>query len=97
MLISYMRVSSNKERQPVALQRDALIAAGVDPRHLHLEHSSGAHDDRPGLKAFLAEVREGDVLIVWKLDRLGRSLSHLIGCVALRMRQVTYCFSCDAP
>ncbi|MCH6319679.1 hypothetical protein MMU57_23340, partial [Escherichia coli] len=44
MLIGYMRVSSNDERQSVSLQRDALIAAGVDPRHLHQDHASGARD-----------------------------------------------------
>ncbi|EPF4424158.1 recombinase family protein [Escherichia coli] len=50
-----MRVSSNDERQSVSLQRDALIAAGVDPRHLHQDHASGARDNRPGLKSCLAE------------------------------------------
>lgn len=91
MLIGYMRVSSNDERQSVALQRDALITAGVDPRHLHQDHASGARDDRPGLKACLAELREGDVLIVWKLDRLGRSLSHLIRIVEdLKIRGVAF-------
>jgi len=78
MLIGYMRVSSSDERQSVALQRDALIAAGVDERHLHQDRASGARDDRPGLKICLGELRKGDVLVVWKLDRLGRSLSHLI-------------------
>ena len=78
MLIGYMRVSSADERQSVDLQRDALIAAGVDERHLHQDRASGARDDRPGLKACLADLRPGDVLVVWKLDRLGRSLSHLI-------------------
>ena len=51
MLIGYMRVSSADERQSVDLQRDALIAAGVDERHLHQDRASGARDDRPGLKA----------------------------------------------
>ena len=78
MLIGYMRVSSADERQSVDLQRDALIAAGVDERHLHQDRASSARDDRPGLKACLADLRPGDVLVVWKLDRLGRSLSHLI-------------------
>src|SRR3954468_24705518 len=77
MLIGYLRVSSADERQS-DLQRDALIAAGVDERHLHLDRASGARDDRPGVKACLADLRPGDVLVVWKLDRLGRSLSHLI-------------------
>ncbi|MGY3333428.1 DNA invertase Pin-like site-specific DNA recombinase [Mesorhizobium sp. USDA 4775] len=78
MLIGYMRVSSADERRSVDLQRDALIAAGVDERHLHHDKASGARDDRPGLKACMKELRSGDVLVVWKLDRLGRSLSHLI-------------------
>src|SRR3954469_4357611 len=75
MLIGYMRVS---ERQSVDLQRDALITAGVDERHLHQDRASGARDDRSGLRACLADLRPGDVLVVWKLDRLGRSLSPLI-------------------
>src|SRR3954463_11249835 len=79
MLIGYMRVSSADERQSVDLQRDALIA-GRRRRaaHLHQDRASGARDDRPGLKACLADLRPGDMLVVWKLDRLGRSLSHLI-------------------
>ncbi len=78
MLVGYMRVSTSDERQSVDLQRDALVAAGVDERHLHQDKASGARDDRPGLKACMDDLREGDVLIVWKLDRLGRSLAHLI-------------------
>lgn len=78
MLVGYMRVSTADERQSVDLQRDALLAAGVDERHLHQDRASGARDDRPGLAACLADLRAGDVLVVWKLDRLGRSLSHLI-------------------
>ncbi len=91
MLIGYMRVSSNDERQSVSLQLDALIAAGVDPRHLHQDHASGARDNRPGLKSCLAELREGDVLIVWKLDRLGRSLSHLLRIIEdLKIRGIAF-------
>ena len=63
MLIGYIRVSSADERQSVDLQRDALIAAGVDERHLHQDRASGARDDRPGLKACLADLRPGDVLV----------------------------------
>jgi DNA invertase Pin-like site-specific DNA recombinase len=63
------------------LQRDALLAAGVDPRHLFEDHASGAKDDRTGLADALSFVRPGDVLVVWKLDRLGRSLSHLLAIV----------------
>ncbi len=78
MLIGYMRVSTTDDRQSTDLQRDALLAAGVDERHLHVDRASGAKDDRPGLKACLAALTAGDTLIVWKLDRLGRSLPHLL-------------------
>ena len=77
MLIGYMRVSSDGERQVVDLQRDALLAAGVDARHLYEDHASGSRDDRPGLAEALAFLQPGDCLVVWKLDRLGRSLPHL--------------------
>jgi len=91
MLIGYMRVSSADDRQSVDLQRDALVNAGVDDRHLHHDKASGAHDDRPGLKACLGELRQGDVLVVWKLDRLGRSLPHLLTIVTeLRKRGVAF-------
>lgn len=78
MLVGYMRVSSDGERQSTDLQRDALLAAGIDQRHLFQDHASGALDDRPGLKDALAFVQPGDCLVVWKLDRLGRSLTHLL-------------------
>jgi DNA invertase Pin-like site-specific DNA recombinase len=78
MLVGYMRTSAADERQSVDLQRDALIAAGVDERHLYQDKASGARDDRPGLKACLEFLHSGDVLVVWKIDRLGRSLSHMI-------------------
>lgn len=78
MLVGYARVSTTDDRQSTDLQRDALVAAGVDPRHIHEDRASGARDDRPGLNACIEFLREGDVLVVWKLDRLGRSLGHLI-------------------
>lgn len=82
MLVGYMRVSSDSDRQSTALQRDALIAAGVDARHLFEDKASGARDDRPGLKRCLDFLKVGDTLVVWKLDRLGRSLPHLLDIVA---------------
>lgn len=91
MLIGYMRVSSDSDRQSTDLQHDALLAAGVDARHLFKDHASGAKDDRPGLAKALEFVRPGDVLVVWKLDRLGRSLSHLLAIVTtLKDRGVAF-------
>ena len=78
MLVGYLRVSSDSDRQSPALQRDALLAAGVDERHLFEDRASGVRDDRPGLVKALEFVQAGDCLVVWKLDRLGRSLSHLL-------------------
>jgi DNA invertase Pin-like site-specific DNA recombinase len=78
MLVGYMRVSSDSDRQTTDLQRDALLAAGVDERHLFSDRASGAKDDQPGLIKALGFVRGGDCLVVWKLDRLGRSLPHLL-------------------
>ena len=91
MLVGYMRVSSESDRQITDLQRDALLAAGVDGRHLFEDHASGAKDDRLGLNQALTFVRPGDVLVVWKLDRLGRSLSHLLCIVnTLKEKQVAF-------
>jgi DNA invertase Pin-like site-specific DNA recombinase len=91
MLVGYVRVSTSDDRQSTDLQRDALMSAGVDERSIHEDRASGARDDRPGLKLCLEFVRTGDVLIVWKLDRLGRSLSHLIEIVrGLRARGVGF-------
>ena len=74
MLVGYMRVSSADDRQTVDLQRDASAAAGVDSRHLHQEKASGARDDRPGLKACLADLQPGDTLAIWKLLYSGKSI-----------------------
>jgi DNA invertase Pin-like site-specific DNA recombinase len=91
MMVGYMRVSSADDRQSVDLQRDALIAIGVDVRQLYSDKASGARDDRPGLKACLAYLKEGDSLVVWKLDRLGRSLPHLLSIVTdLKERGVAF-------
>lgn len=91
MLVGYMRVSSESDRQSTDLQRDALLAAGVDARHLFEDHASGAKDDRAGLSKVLEFVHPGDVLVVWKLDRLGRSLSHLLEIVnTLKNKQVAF-------
>jgi len=78
MLVGYCRVSMADDRQTTDLQRDALIAAGVDPRNIYEDRISGVKDDRPGLKECLDYLRKNDILVVWRLDRLGRSLSQLI-------------------
>ena len=80
-LIGYMRVSKADGSQAVDLQRDALVAGGVDPAHLYEDHASGKKDDRPGLEACLKALRAGDTLVSWKLDRLGRDLKHLVNLV----------------
>lgn len=91
MLVGYMRVSSDSDRQNTDLQRDALLSAGIDARHLFEDYASGTKDNRTGLAQALQFVRPGDVLVVWKLDRLGRSLSHLLSIVtSLRDKQVAF-------
>jgi DNA invertase Pin-like site-specific DNA recombinase len=80
-LIGYMRVSKADGSQVLDLQRDALLAAGVHERHLYSDMASGKQDDRPGLAACLQALRQSDTLVVWKLDRLGRSLRHLVNVV----------------
>jgi DNA invertase Pin-like site-specific DNA recombinase len=78
LLIGYARVSS--QGQDLALQRDALSKAGCE--RIYEETASGALDARPQLEALLDHVREGDVVVCWRLDRLGRSLRHLLELVA---------------
>ena len=74
-LIGYARVSTAE--QDLALQLDALQAAGTT-RVFEDRGVSGAKTERPGLTAALSFLREGDTLVVWKLDRLGRSMTHLL-------------------
>src|SRR4029450_6714134 len=76
MLIGYARVSTNE--QNLDLQRDALLKAGASPKDISPDKITGVKADRPGLNQALSHLRAGDTLIVWRLDRLGRSLRHLI-------------------
>ncbi len=76
MQIGYARVSTAD--QSLKIQQQALAAAGVDPSRVYADIVSGAVAERPGLRQALSYLREGDTLVVWKLDRLGRSLKHLI-------------------
>src|SRR6516165_8012968 len=77
MLIGYARISTDE--QTLALQEDALNKAGCE--RLFTDTASGARADRPGLSEALNFIRPGDTLVVWRLDRLGRSLRHLIDTV----------------
>lgn len=79
MQIGYMRVSTAD--QSLGLQRDALVAAGVAPDRIYEDVCSGKAVDRPGLGRALEVAREGDAIVIWKLDRVGRSLAHVVGLV----------------
>jgi len=81
MNIGYIRVSKADGSQVLDLQTDALSEAGVISKNLYQDQASGKKDDRPGLESCLKALREGDTLIVWKLDRLGRDLRHLVNTV----------------
>lgn len=76
MKIGYIRISTAD--QQFSLQKQALESNGVDNRHIFEDNCSGSLRDRPGLNKMLEFIQEGDEVIIWKLDRLGRSLSHLI-------------------
>lgn len=78
MLIGYVRVSKSDGSQTSEPQRDALLAAGVDPARIYEDLASGRRDDRPGLLACLKAIQPGNTLVIWKLDRLGRDLRHLV-------------------
>ena len=79
MLVGYMRVSTAERN--LALQRDALLSAGIAPERVHEDTCSGTVTNRPGLDRALEVIREGDALVIWKLDRIGRSLKHVVGLV----------------
>jgi DNA invertase Pin-like site-specific DNA recombinase len=81
MLLGYMRVSKADGSQPVDLQRDALLSAGVAPAQIDEDRASGRLDARPGLEALLKALRAGDTRVVWTLDRLSRDLRHLVNTV----------------
>ena len=78
MLIGYIRVSKSDGTQTLEPQRDALFAAGIDPSRIYEDMASGRHDARPGLTACLKALQPGNTLVIWKLDRLGRDLRHLV-------------------
>ena len=75
-LVGYMRISTKEQK--FDLQHDALAAAGVADRYCYQDVASGAKQARPGLAACLKALHPGDTLVVWKLDRVARSLLHLL-------------------
>jgi DNA invertase Pin-like site-specific DNA recombinase len=86
-LLGYMRISTKDQK--FDLQRDALVAAGVQERYLYHDVASGAKQARPGLAACLKALHPGDTLVVWKVDRVARSLWHLMEIVQdLQERQI---------
>ena len=86
-----MRVSKSDGSQNLDLQRDALIAAGVEEERIYKDCISGRQDARPGLVNCLKALQPGNTLIVWKLDRLGRNLKHLINVVDdLQLRNIGF-------
>ncbi|OQB95054.1 MAG: DNA-invertase hin [Verrucomicrobia bacterium ADurb.Bin118] len=94
-LIGYARVSTNG--QELQLQLDALKAAGVAKADVYTDKASGSKTARPGLDKCLQALQPGDTLLVWRLDRLGRSIRHLIDLVEhLRERGVGFKSLCES-
>jgi DNA invertase Pin-like site-specific DNA recombinase len=92
--IGYARVSTSE--QDLQLQLDALKQNGVPKNLVFTDKASGAKEGRKGLEACLAELRSGDVLLVWRLDRLGRSIRHLVSLIDdLQNRGVGFRSICD--
>jgi DNA invertase Pin-like site-specific DNA recombinase len=93
-LVGYARVSTGG--QDLELQLDALRKAGCSKKDIFTEKVSGAKANRPGLQACLEHLKEGDTLAVWRLDRLGRSMGHLVSLVTeLQKRGVGFKSLCD--
>ncbi len=87
MLVGYARIST--QEQTLALQQDALEKLGCE--RIFTDTASGAQIERPGLVEAMHYVRTGDTLVVWRLDRLGRSLKHLIETIgALQERGIGF-------
>jgi len=88
-LVGYARVSTND--QELSLQIDALLQHGVKKEHLFCDKISGAKEERPGLTACNEALRRGDTLVVWRLDRLGRSMRHLVNMIEdLKVRGIGF-------
>lgn len=88
-IVGYARVS--KDKQELNLQLDALKQAGCDSKLIFKDKISGGRSDRPGLSSCLKTLKPGDTLLVWRLDRLGRSLKHLVEIIEdLKERQIGF-------
>ena len=93
-LVGYARISTNG--QELDLQLDALKKAGCRKDLIFTDKVSGAKSERPGLEACLNELKKGDILLVWRLDRLGRSMPHLVGLVEqLQRKGIGFRSLCD--
>jgi len=79
--IGYVRVSKQDGSQLLDLQLDAMRVEGIPPQRIYQDHASGRLDSRPGLDACLKALQPENILVVWKLDRLGRSLKHLVNTI----------------
>jgi DNA invertase Pin-like site-specific DNA recombinase len=91
MLIGYARVSKADGSQTLDLQKDALTTAGISLNRIYEDLASGRFDDRPGLTSCLKALQPGNTLVVWKLDRLGRNLRHLVNTVEeLKARNIGF-------
>jgi len=92
--IGYARVS--REEQNLELQINALKSVGCNKEHIFTDKVSGAKAERPGLTQCLETLSAGDTLVVWRLDRLGRSISHLIKLIEeLRKSEISFKSICD--
>lgn len=93
-LIGYARVST--QEQELQLQIDALLKEGCDKSVIFTDKISGAKAERPGLDKCLATLQSGDTLLVWRLDRLGRSMPHLVSLIEdLRVKGIGFRSICD--
>jgi DNA invertase Pin-like site-specific DNA recombinase len=93
-LIGYARVSS--QEQELNLQLDALEKVGCSKNNIYVDKISGAKAQRPGLEKCLSALEAGDTLIVWRLDRLGRSMTHLVSLIEdLKQKGIGFRSICD--
>lgn len=93
-LVGYARVST--EGQELNLQRDALAKAGCAKENVYIDKASGMKESRPGWDECMAALKPGDTLVVWRLDRVGRSLPHLVRVVhELLKKQINFKPLCD--